>query len=216
MQTFFEKLTATKIIAILRGLKNSDECLNVAEALHNGGISLIEVTFDHDPADYWKTTESIRRLTNEFKDEILFGAGTVLTASQVELATDAGAKYILSPDTNIEVVKKTKELGLISIPGALTPTEALSANNNGADLVKIFPAGLFEPSYIRSIKAPLRNIGMIAVGGISIDNIKNFICAGAVGVGIGEGLAKKAWVNAKEFHRISLLAQEYVKKANSL
>lgn len=213
MDIFHYKLKKTKIIAILRGLKNTYDLLKLAEALYKGGISLIEITIDQsDYAKLEETADLISKINNEFNSDIIIGAGTVLTLSQLEVVASAGAKFIISPGVNERVVKKARKLGLISIPGAMTPTELISANNSGADLVKVFPAGALGPEFIKSIRAPLSHIDMIAVGGINLDNAREFIEAGAIGVGIGGMLVNKTWIEAKEFSKIAFIANEFVKK----
>jgi 2-dehydro-3-deoxyphosphogluconate aldolase/(4S)-4-hydroxy-2-oxoglutarate aldolase len=195
-----------KIIAIIRGI-TKDRILKTAEALLDGGISIMEVTMNNDDA-----FESIQLINKEFEKEVLLGAGTVLTTDQVEKSYNAGAKFIVSPNIEDSVVSKTKKLNMISIPGAFTPTEIYRAYNAGADFVKVFPAGSLGPEYIKSIKAPLENIPLLTVGGVDLNNLKEFINAGAVGVGIGGNLVNKRLIYEGEFEKIKNIAKNYVDK----
>lgn len=137
------------------------------------------------------------------------GAGTVLTPEQVDRAFKAGAEYIISPDTNPEVIKRTVSLGLVSIPGALTPTEIQYAHACGADFVKLFPAGEMGISYIKAVTAPLNHIRLLAVGGVNEDNLADFFKAGIKGAGIGSNIIKKNLLEQKDFKGITKLAGLY-------
>ncbi len=135
------------------------------------------------------------------------GAGTVTTEKLVELTAEHGGRFIVSPDVNPDVICRTKEPGLVSVPGALTPTEVLQAHFAGADSVKLFPACTVGADYMRLLHAPLSQVKLLAVGGITSENIVPFLKAGAVGAGVGGELVKKAWVEAGEFFRITEAAQ---------
>ena len=138
------------------------------------------------------------------------GAGTVTSVELVELAAKAGAKYIISPDTNVDVIRRTRELGLVSLPGALTPSEITTAYNNGADFVKLFPIADMGASYVKAVRAPLGHIDMLAVGGVNDKNLKSFLDAGVCGAGIGGNLVNKAWIAAGEYEKITEIARTYV------
>ena len=128
-----------KIIAIVRGV-DGDSVVKTAKALYEGGIRMVEVTFNQkDPANFSKTADAIRAIRAEMGDKMLVGAGTVTTPELVEMAAEAGALYIISPDTDVEVIAKTRQLGLVSMPGAYTASEAKQAHKAGADFVKLFP-----------------------------------------------------------------------------
>ena len=199
-----------KIIAILRGIP-TDKIIQTAEALYDGGIRLIEITYSANKTiPYEKTSENIQKLSEHFGDRLCVGAGTVITPELVELAARAGAKYIISPDTNISVIKRTNELGLVSMPGALTPTEILTAHYAGADFVKLFPVGNLGTGYIKAVCAPISNVKLLGVGGVNEDNVAEFIRAGVVGVGAGGNLANKKWVVAGEFDKLTDTARKMV------
>ncbi|PWJ49215.1 bifunctional 4-hydroxy-2-oxoglutarate aldolase/2-dehydro-3-deoxy-phosphogluconate aldolase [Faecalicatena contorta] len=204
-----------KVIAIVRDFEPK-QCVKLAQALYAGGINMIEVTFDQSRPDaYAETTEAIRAIRDHFAGEVIPGAGTVMTVEQVDLAKEAGAFYIISPDTNIEVIRYTRKAGLVSLPGAMTPTEAVSAHQAGADMIKLFPIANLGASYLKALKAPLKHIDFMAVGGVSPENIQMFIKAGAAGAGVGGLLTKKALVEAGEFEKITELARRYVENANA-
>lgn len=206
------KIHENKIIAVTRGI-GSDKIVDTVQALVNGGIKLFEVPFNQEnPEKAQDTLKSLELLKRKFGDSICAGPGTALTVQQVVDAVDAGADYIISPSLDIEVVKKTKELGKISIPGAFTPSEIVNAYNAGADIVKLFPAGTLGVEYIKAITAPLNHIPFIVLGGINVDNVEQFINAGAIGVGIGGNLVDKNSVYTGDFNKITMLAQTYVNK----
>ena len=204
-----------KVIAIVRGFE-PEQCLKLSRALYAGGINMIEVTFDQSkPEAYVKTTESIRAVRDEFDGKVIPGAGTVMTAEQVDMAKEAGACYIISPDMNAEVIRHTRKVGLVSLPGVMTATEAACAHRAGADMVKLFPVANMGAAYLKALKAPLKHIDFMAVGGVSPENIREFINAGAVGAGVGGLLTKKELVDAGEFDKITELARQYIKNAGA-
>jgi 2-dehydro-3-deoxyphosphogluconate aldolase/(4S)-4-hydroxy-2-oxoglutarate aldolase len=127
----------------------------------------------------------IKTLSERFEGRMLIGAGTVLNREQILLTKEAGGRFIISPDVNEEVIKETKKAGLVSIPGALTPSEATLATRAGADFVKLFPVSQLGPSYVKALCAPLSHIRFLAVGGVTLGNIRELINSGACGVGIG-------------------------------
>ena len=169
-----EELKKHKLVAIARGI--DEQCVSpLVEALVRGGIKCVEVTFDHTREDgEQRTLDCIRRMTVEGGGRIMVGAGTVLSAQEAAMAHDAGAKYIISPNVNAAVIAETKRLGMVSLPGAMTPTECQFAVECGADLVKLFPAGTLGISYFKAILAPLKHIGFVPTGGITPENLPEF------------------------------------------
>lgn len=177
-----------KIVAIARGIAGK-QILDIARALLEGGIRFIEVAFDHSSKDGRRETlETIELLNDEMREEVEIGAGTVLTPEQVDYAQQAGAKYIISPNVNPDVIARTRELDLVSIPGAFTPSEVAMAYERGADIVKLFPADALGPRYVKALRAPLGHIPLMATGGITAMNIPDFLGAGAVCFGVGGSL----------------------------
>ena len=204
-----------KVIAIVRGL-NKDEAVKAAKALYEGGIKLVEITFNQKaPETFVDTAETIKAIKEEMGDKMLVGAGTVTSPELVRLAAEAGALYIISPDTDVEVIRTTKELGLVSIPGAYTPTEAKQAYNAGADFVKLFPCVGNAPAYVKAVCGPFNHIKFLAVGGVNADNAADFLKAGAVGVGVGGNLVNKDWIKAGEYEKVRDEAAKYVRNLNA-
>lgn len=208
--TIIQAILEHKIIAIVRGV-DPKQALEAARALADGGIRLVEVTFNQkNPADFCKTAEAIRLIKEELGDKVFVGAGTVTSPELVEMAYDAGAGYIISPDMDPAVIRRTRELGLVSLPGAYTATEAKQAWVNGADFVKLFPCIEGAPAYLKALCAPLNHIRFLAVGGITAENAGVFLKAGAVGVGVGGSLVNKKWVESGEYARITQEAKRFV------
>lgn len=210
-EEIIQAIQTNKIIAIVRGAREQ-QALEAAKALYRGGIRLVEVTFNQaQPEAVDNTLNAIRAIRERLDGQVLVGAGTVLCAQQVELAAQAGASYIISPDTDTEVIRRTRRLGLVSIPGAYTATEAKIAHNAGADFVKIFPCVSDAPAYLKALCAPLNHIRFLAVGGVNADNCASFLRAGAAGVGVGGCLVNKAWLESGEYDRITDEARRFVK-----
>ena len=198
-----------KIVAIVRGVYGED-CLNLAKALCEGGIKLLEVTFDQLNTEKWQeTADTISLLKENLGDKMCFGAGTVTSVELVNIAKQAGADFIVSPDINKDVIKATVKSGMVSMPGAMTPTEVLHAHSLGADFVKLFPAGSLGAGYIKAISAPINHVKILAVGGVDENNAAEFIAAGAVGVGAGGKLVNKKWIAEGKFDEISALAKKF-------
>lgn len=214
-QEIIQRVLDKKIVVIVRGVYGED-CLKLAEALCAGGIELMEVTFDQSSVEnQQKTVDTIRLINEKLQGKVVMGAGTVTTLEMLQAAYEAGAKFIVSPDMNPEVIAKTAELGLVSMPGAMTPTEILTAYRAGADFVKIFPVANLGAAYVKAVRGPLNQIPLLAVGGVNEKNVGEFIKAGAVGAGVGGNLVNKDWIAAGEFDKITALAQEFIKNANA-
>lgn len=214
-QEIIQRVLDKKIVVIVRGVYGED-CLKLAEALCAGGIELMEVTFDQSSVEnQQKTVDTIRLINEKLQGKVVMGAGTVTTLEMLDAAYKAGAKFIVSPDMNPEVIAKTAELGLVSMPGAMTPTEILTAYRAGADFVKIFPVANLGAAYVKAVRGPLNQIPLLAVGGVNEKNVGDFIKAGAVGAGVGGNLVNKEWIAAGEFDKITALAQEFIKNANA-
>ena len=212
-EEIIQKVLDKKIVAIVRGVYGQD-CINLAKALYAGGIELLEVTFDQSkPEALEQTSETIRCLVEEMGDKMAFGAGTVTSLEMLELAKNAGAQFIVSPDTNEEVIKATVAAGLVSMPGAMSPTEIVTAHRYGADFVKVFPTSNLGASYIKAIRGPINHIRLLAVGGVNEKNIGEFIKAGVNGAGVGGNLVNKQWIANGEFDKITALAEEFCRNA---
>jgi 2-dehydro-3-deoxyphosphogluconate aldolase/(4S)-4-hydroxy-2-oxoglutarate aldolase len=197
-----------KIVAILRGMQSKD-VLSIVTALSNGGVNVVEVTLNSDDA-----LLAIENLTNTLGDKVLIGAGTVLNTADAKNAIAAGAKFLISPSLDIDVIKIARDAGVVSIPGAFTPTEILTAFNNGADIVKVFPT--LNPGYIKNILAPLNHIPVMPTGGINLNNIKEFNIPGVVAFGIGTSLVdSKAIMSETCLQDITANARRFTEAAKS-
>ena len=199
-----------KLIVIVRGVER-ESLIPLAEAMYAGGIRLLEITYDASgKISDRETAENIALLSKHFGERMMIGAGTVLTESQVDLTKAAGGKFIISPNTDKDVIQRTRIMDMVSIPGALTPTEAQAANNFGADFVKLFPLDAMGAGYLKAISAPLSHIRFLAVGGIDENNMGAYLKAGAKGFGVGSNIVKKDWIRAGNFEAVTALAKKYV------
>lgn len=205
-----ETILDKKIIVIVRGVQ-SEKLIPLAEAMYDGGIRLLEITYSADGSvSDEDTAANIKALADHFGDRMYIGAGTVLTEKQVKLTKEAGGCFIISPDTNSDVIRKTKELDMVSMPGALTPTEIQKAHISGADFVKLFPITNMGVDYVKAVKAPLSHIKLLAVGGITENNMKEYIKAGVSGFGVGSNIIDKKMLAEEDYSGITALAEKYV------
>ena len=196
-----------KIIAIVRGV-SADVCMPVAQALYAGGIRLMEITYNQSAPETWEqTAAAIGEVAEAFRGRMWAGAGTVTNTRLVEMTAKAGGRYIISPNTNAEVIRRTKELGLVSIPGAMTPSEILTAHDAGADYVKLFPASELGIGYLKAIRAPISHVKLMATGGINETNARAFLEAGSVGLGVGGGLANKKAIAEGDYAKLTEAAK---------
>ncbi|WRS27954.1 bifunctional 4-hydroxy-2-oxoglutarate aldolase/2-dehydro-3-deoxy-phosphogluconate aldolase [Oscillospiraceae bacterium MB08-C2-2] len=198
-----------KVIAILRGV-DKDRVVETAQALYDGGIRLLEITFaQHSPTCIEDTRFAIGAVREQFGDKMAVGAGTVLTKEQAAAAHEGGAQFILSAVTDPSVIACANELGMATVPGAMTPSEIQLGYSSGGDLIKVFPAGDMGLSYIKSVRAPLSHIPMLAVGGVDHNNLSDFLAVGVVGVGIGSNLADPRLIVQGDFAEITRRARLY-------
>jgi len=194
-----------KICAIIRGAE-AEKTAKIAQSLFDGGIRLIEVTFNTD-----KAIEIIEAIKRTMGDKMYVGAGTVLDQETAKLAINAGAEFILSPSISEGMIKICNRYGKVAIPGIMTPSEAVRAMELGADILKLFPAGELGPGYLKSIRSPLNHIEFIAVGGINLENAKSFMKSGAIGLGIGSSLVDNSLVINSKFTELEKRANSFVK-----
>jgi 2-dehydro-3-deoxyphosphogluconate aldolase/(4S)-4-hydroxy-2-oxoglutarate aldolase len=199
--TTLDQILKNKIVAIIRGADPAD-VLKIADALQSGGVRILEVTLNSPGA-----LEVIKELTKA-KNDMLIGAGTVLSAADAEASVEAGAKFIISPNVSVETIATTKKLGMVSIPGGYTATEVVKAYTSGGDIIKIFPAA--NPEYIKILRGPLSHIPMMPTGGITSENISEFKKAGAVAFGIGTSLVDvKNKITEEYLNRITENARKF-------
>lgn len=185
------------VIAIVRGI-SSENLIAVADALRAGGIRAIEVTLNTPDA-----LNMIQELRKRYGSDTLIGAGTVLDSETARAAILAGACFIISPSFDRRMVKTCHRYGVLAIPGVLSPTEVLNAWEEGATAVKIFPADCLGPKYIQDLRGPFPHVDMIPVGGISLDNVTEFVKAGAMAVGVGGELVDKRSISEGRFTTIT-------------
>jgi len=205
-----EEIENEKIIVIVRGVERN-KLIPIAEAMYRGGIKFLEITYSaNGEVSDEKTKENIRLLANHFGGRMHIGAGTVLTEKQAELTKQAGGEFVISPDTNPKVIKRTKELGMVSMPGALTPSEIQLAHISGADFVKLFPVSNLGIDYVRAVKAPLSHIRLLAVGGVDLSNIPGYLDIGVCGFGIGSNIVSGKLIGQNDYKGLEELAKKYV------
>jgi len=192
----------TGIVAIVR-MKSSDSLMHVAEAIAEGGVRYIEFTMNTPGA-----LDTLREVTTRFGEDVVFGAGTVLDAASARAAILAGAKFIVAPNVNPEVIAMASRYSAVSMPGALTATEVMQAWEQGADVVKIFPC--FGPSYIKSLLAPLNQVKLSPVGGVNVDNVADYMRAGAACAGVGSRLVDKKMVAEGDWAGLTELAKRFI------
>src|SRR6476620_483660 len=193
------------IVAVIRA-QSPEFLVDVAEALRAGGVGVMEVTFTVPRA-----TTVLEKVAAKLGSRVLMGAGTVLDTETARAAILAGAEFIVSPAVNVEVIELCRRYSKLVMPGALTPTEVVTAWQAGADIIKIFPSELTGPKYIKSLKAPLPQIRMMPTGGVNLDTAEEFLKAGSCALGIGGSLVEAKAVAAGDMKRIESLAREYVK-----
>ena len=199
-----------KLVAICRTLP-TEKLGNVAKALVKGGVKILEITIDQmadDPATVIK--EAMQTVRDAVGDQLCLGCGTVLNCEQLQMAVDAGALFYLSPNLKVDVVKKAKEMGLVAIPGALTPSEIVNAWEAGADIVKLFPADDMGYHYIWNLKGPLPHIPLLASGGVNPETIPTYLEYGVAAVGTGVSIINRDMLAADDYEGIAQLAKKHV------
>jgi len=198
----YHKIREEMIIAIVRGIAPST-VVSIAEALHSGGVHLVEVTCNTPGA-----VEMIGEVSRAMSDRMIVGAGTVITEDMARRVHQAGAKYVIAPDVNPDVIRYCTNHDIAVIPGAATATEVLTAHRLGVPMVKIFPAAALGVDYIEQLRGPIDNVDFIAVGGITAGNVGDFIRAGCAGAGLGGSLIKKDLVANSDWAGLTELAQK--------
>ncbi|MBV9172587.1 MAG: bifunctional 4-hydroxy-2-oxoglutarate aldolase/2-dehydro-3-deoxy-phosphogluconate aldolase [Chloroflexi bacterium] len=202
-----DQLEQSRVVAIMRHTDPS-AAVKTVEALLKGGVCAIEVTFNSRGV-----LEMIRDIDARFGNGVLLGAGTVLSRDAAEQALQAGAKFIVSPHTDAQLVCAMADRGVPCIPGALTATEIVTAWNAGASVVKLFPAASVGIGYLKDMRGPLNDIPLLPTGGISLDNAAEFMRAGAWGLGIGSSLVDSKLIAAGDFAEITRRARGFSQAA---
>lgn len=208
-----EQIQEKRIIAILRGVPG-EQMVDVARALADGGIGLLEITFNQkSPSRVAETAAAIAAVKRELGSRMTVGAGTVMSVEEVHGAKEAGASFILAPNVDETVIRESIACGMEAIPGAMTPSEIADAWRYGASVVKLFPAGNLGLSYCKAVMAPINHIPMIAVGGVDDKNLPEFLKAGFIGAGIGSSLTDKKRIQNRDYRALTELAETYVAAA---
>ena len=199
------RIRESGLVAVVRA-ESAEQAEKIVEALAAGGVVAIEITFTVPDA-----AEVIKTLTAKYPSgNIIFGAGTVLDAETARTAMLAGAKYVVSPHLNVEMVKLCNRYNVACMPGAMTLKETIESLEAGADMVKIFPGELFGPAIIRAIKGPLPHASLLPTGGVSLDNVAEWITAGSVAVGVGSTLTAAA--KQGDYDSITNIAMQFIDK----
>ena len=198
------KVEELGLLAVIRG-PSADLTVKMVEALVAGGVLGIEITYSTPDAE-----GVVRTLAGKFGDRILLGMGTVTEPAQVERAKAAGARYLVSPVCDPDLIRAMVASGLPVMAGCLTPTEIFQTYKLGADVIKIFPGSLAGPSNIKAVHGPLPEIPMMPTGGVSADNVKDWFDAGAIAVGAGSNLCPPALAKAGQFEEITKISAEFV------
>ncbi|MGC8560547.1 MAG: bifunctional 4-hydroxy-2-oxoglutarate aldolase/2-dehydro-3-deoxy-phosphogluconate aldolase [Phycisphaerae bacterium] len=203
------KVLQCGVVAVIRA-QTRDQLLDIAEALVNGGVVAIEVTMSTPNA-----IEGIEKLVDVLGTKAVIGVGTVLNAAIGAAAIAAGAEFVVSPVLDTSIIEMTRKLGKVSIPGAFTPSEILTAWSAGADIVKVFPATTMGPQYLKDLLSPMPFLRMIPTGGVTVKNTNEWIKAGAVAVGAGSSLVSKDLMARGDWAGITALARQFVEAVST-
>lgn len=199
-----DRVVETGIVAVIRA-KSPDLLVDVAGALLAGGVDVMEVTFTVPGA-----VRVLEQVTAKLGDKLLLGAGTVLDTETARIAILAGAEFIVSPSTNVEVIELCRRYGKAVMPGAFTPTEVVQAWQAGADIVKVFPSDIHGAKYLKALRGPLPQVRMMPTGGVALDTAADFLRAGACALGVGSSLVEAEAVAAGDMKRIESMARQFV------
>jgi len=198
------------IVAVIRS-PSSEQLVSVARALYEGGVDVLEVTFTVP-----NVLEIISAVRKELGNKVLLGAGTVLDPESARAAFLAGAEFVVAPTVNKEVIRVCNRYDKLVMPGAFPPTEVLTAWESGADIVKVFPADIGGPAYLKTLHGPLPQVRLMPTGGVNLETIEAFLKAGACAVGLGGALVDPKAVAAGDMARIRSLAEQYVAKVKAI
>jgi len=198
-------LAETGIAAVIR-VKNAEELLDTTIALNKGGVKALEITMTSPGA-----LDAIKEAAQKLGDRAVIGVGSVLDAETARMAMLAGASFVVGPVLKKEVIEICRRYSVLCIPGAFTPTEILAAWEAGADVVKVFPATKLGPGYFKDVLGPLPQLRLTPTGGVNLENVGDFIKAGAAFVGVGSAMVNKRLVAEKKWDELSALAAKFIK-----
>lgn len=188
-----QKIYDLGVVAVIR-LQDVNKLTKVVEAIRLGGVKAIEITMTVPNA-----VTMIRSLASSVPSDVLLGAGTVTNPKTAEAVIAAGAQFVVSPILNLDIIKACNAADIAVMPGCYTPTEIFAAWNAGADVIKLFPATSLGPTYLKDIAGPFPHIKMMPTGGVTVDNVGEWIAAGAVAVGIGSDLLDKTTIDQENY-----------------
>jgi len=209
--SLIDEIKENKIVAVIRKA-NEENIVPILEALEKGGVTSVEIT-----AETPNVTRIIETAVKHIGDQVNIGAGTVLDPETARQVIMAGATFIVSPTLNLETLKITNRYGVLNIPGVLTPTEIQTAFEHGAQMVKVFPADAFGPNYVKNILGPLPHVQAMVTGGITLDNMNEYLSKGCKAVGIGSNLVNAASLNSEDdYKQLTERAKQYVAKVAEL
>ena len=191
------------IAAVVRG-QSDEQILKAMDAALAGGVNVVEVTFTVPNA-----LKIIRQLAAKISDDVILGAGTVTTPELAASAIDAGAQFLVSPNTNVATIEVAKSRGVPMFPGALTPTEVFTAWQAGGDVIKIFPANVMGPSYLKDLHGPFPDIPFMPTGGVDLNTARTWLEAGAVALGVGGALIDKKLMASGDYAEITSRARKF-------
>ena len=200
-----QRVCKSGLVAVVRS-SSSEQLVEVARALADGGVTTIEITMTVPGV-----LDVLRDVRTALGDEILLGAGTVLDVESARAALLAGAEYIVAPTVDLEVIRLCRRYDKMVMPGAFTPTEILAAWQAGADVVKVFPADMGGPAYLKAIHGPMPQIRLMPTGGVDLNTAADFLRAGACCLGVGGSLVEKKALEEGNIGRIRSLAEQFVK-----
>lgn len=198
-----QHLVDARVVAVLRA-RTADAVPRIAEALVAGGVTAIEVTTS--TPDFARAIRDCRRALGH---AAFVGAGTLLTEIQAGAAVDAGAEFLVSPVLRPGLLPVALAAETPILLGAYTPTECQAAHEMGADFVKLFPADTLGPAYVRSLRAPLPHLRIVPTGGVTVDNVAEFLAAGCAAVGVGSSLLRNDWIDAGRWDDLTALAARF-------
>ena len=200
-----QRLEDAGIIPVLRA-RSAKEAMGLVEAMYAGGITVVEVTMTVPGA-----IDVLRELKRSYGSKLLLGSGTVTDGAECVATIEAGAEFVVSPSLHLDVVQETKARDKVSLPGALTPTEVITAWRAGADFVKVFPcSAMGGASYLKSLKAPFPFLRLVPTGGVTVETAGDFLCAGCVALGAGSSLVAKEFIQNQDWAGLTARAAAFV------
>jgi 2-dehydro-3-deoxyphosphogluconate aldolase/(4S)-4-hydroxy-2-oxoglutarate aldolase len=208
-----ELLTKTRLVAIIR-LDDLSQAVTLSKALLAGGVVAQEFTLSN-PKALEALSEAKAALAEFSSGQAVIGLGSVRNVDEAQAAIKAGAHFVVTPITKLEVIELCKNAGVPIMPGAFTPTEIAAAHDAGADIVKVFPARTLGAGYIKDVLAPMPYLKLMPTGGIDLENMASFFKAGAVSVGVGGNLLDKKAIEAGDWEKVSSVARQYAEAARA-